>query len=199
MQTLVLARLCTGGRITAVDIHQPFLDDVAGRAKAAGLSGRITTVRASMDDLPFGPGSFDLVWSEGAAFVMGFDNALRVWKGLLAPGGSVVVSELVWFTDTPTTECRKYFEEKYPAIRTEAGVKEAIRAAGYKFFGSFRLPASGWWDHYYTPLSRRIDLLEGENRGNEEAMALYQDVREEIVVYRRYSDEYGYAFFVMGG
>ncbi len=114
MQTLVLARLCTGCRITAVDIHQPFLDDVAVRAKAEGLSGRITTVRASMDDLPFGPGSFDLVRSEGAAFVMGFDNALRVWKGLLAPGGSVVMSELVWFTDTPTPECRKYSMRSIP-------------------------------------------------------------------------------------
>ena len=52
-QTLVLARL-TGGMVTAVDNHAPFLDDLRGRAARAGLAERIQTVNASMFDMPPG-------------------------------------------------------------------------------------------------------------------------------------------------
>ena len=71
MQTLALARLCPDCRITAVDVHQPFLDDLIHRAKNAGVDTRIVTYRASMDNLPFNEVSFDIIWSEGSAFIMG--------------------------------------------------------------------------------------------------------------------------------
>ncbi|MDD1717999.1 MAG: class I SAM-dependent methyltransferase [Methanoregulaceae archaeon] len=197
MQTLALARLCPGCRITAVDIHQPFLNDLTTRAEEAGFGGRITTVRASMDDLSFDSGSFDLIWAEGSAYIMGFDNALRSWKRFLRPGGHVVVSECVWFTDTPAARCKEYFAEIYPAMRTEHEVEAAIRSAGYTFQNSFRLPAPGWWAQYYIPLERRLELFEREYGGNEEAMALVRSTREEMEVHRRYSREYGYAYFIM--
>jgi len=75
-QTRDLAAL-TSGTITAVDNHQPFLDALASRANMDGLHGRVTTVCASMDKLPFEPGQFDLIWSEGAIFIMGFEQGLR--------------------------------------------------------------------------------------------------------------------------
>ena len=109
MQTLALARLCPGATIIASDIHQPFLDDVTERAAKAGLEGRITCLRASMDDLLFPAGSFDLIWAEGSAFVMGFHEALSSWKRLLKQGGYLAVSDLFWFTHTPTEECRQLF------------------------------------------------------------------------------------------
>ncbi len=197
MQTLELARLCRGCRITAVDVHQPFLDDVVKRAEEGGYSGRITAIRASMDNLPFSPGSFDLIWAEGSAYIMGLDNALRSWKRFLAPGGHLVVSECVWFTDAPTAECREYFAEIYPSMRTEREVEVAIRDAGYTFQNSFRLPAPGWWGQYYLPLQKRLELFEREYDRNEEAMALVRSTREEMEVHRRYSCEFGYAYFVM--
>jgi ubiquinone/menaquinone biosynthesis C-methylase UbiE len=59
MQTLVLAAE-TRGFVTAIDRHQPFLDELNRRAARAGLADRITTVRASMDTLDFPDASFDL-------------------------------------------------------------------------------------------------------------------------------------------
>jgi len=43
--SLVLAD-ATKGNVTAVDIYQPFLDDLNARATAAGVADRIKTVRA---------------------------------------------------------------------------------------------------------------------------------------------------------
>jgi ubiquinone/menaquinone biosynthesis C-methylase UbiE len=60
MQTIDLARLCSTARITVVDIYPAFLEEVNKRTIAAGFSDRIRTIRASMDDLPCDPESFDL-------------------------------------------------------------------------------------------------------------------------------------------
>lgn len=58
-QTLVLARELRA-RITAIDIHQPYLDGLARNAAAAGLSDFIRTRCLSMDALDYPPASIDL-------------------------------------------------------------------------------------------------------------------------------------------
>ncbi len=58
-QTLVLASE-TGGRLTAVDTHQPFLDELKVRAARASVADRITTQNCPMAEMEFEPGGFDL-------------------------------------------------------------------------------------------------------------------------------------------
>lgn len=196
MQTLTLARLCPGATIIACDIHQPFLDDVSERAEKAGLDGRITTMRASMDDLAFPAESFDLIWAEGSSFVMGFREAVSSWKRLLKPGGYLALSELVWFTHTPTQECREYFARQYPAMVHEEDARRMIRDAGYFVLATLRLPDAAWWDHFYLPLSRRLEVLKEQYAGDRDAQALLSSVVEEIEIFRTHAREYGYSFFV---
>ena len=197
MQTLTLARLCPGSMITASDIHQPFLDDLILRAKKAGLDGRIVTHQASMDNLPFDEASFDIIWSEGSAFIMGLSLALWYWKKFIKPGGYLVVSDCAWFTDSPSGECRTFFEELYPDMKSKSGNEEIIRSAGYTVISSFRLPDTGWWDHYYSPLSERMVLLKEKYTGNEDAQAIIRGLEKEMDIHRKYSKEYGYLFFVL--
>lgn len=196
MQTIALARLCAGATLTATDIHQPFLDDVDERARKAGLGGRITTVRASMDDLPFPAESFDLIWAEGSSFVMGFGKALSSWKRFLKAGGYLALSDLVWFTRTPTQECRQFFAKEYPAMVHEEEAQGMIRDAGYTILGTIRLPDSAWWDHYYLPLGRRVEMLKTQYPDDREVQSLLSSFEKEIEVFRTHSREYGYSFFV---
>jgi ubiquinone/menaquinone biosynthesis C-methylase UbiE len=60
-------------------------------------------VAADMNRLPFPNISFDLIWSGGAAYVNDFDKALREWRSLAKPGGSLVVSELSWSANSPSS------------------------------------------------------------------------------------------------
>jgi len=196
MQTLMLARLSPSAAIIACDIHQPFLDDVNERARKAGLDGRITTMRASMDDLPFPDESFDLIWAEGSAFVMGFWEALNSWRRLLKPGGYMALSDLVWFTRTPTQECRQFFAQEYPAMVHEEDAQRMIRDAGYSILDTIRLPDAAWWDHYYIPLSRRLEVLKKQYPDDREVQALLASLEVEIEVFRNHSREYGYSFFI---
>ncbi|MEI7432786.1 MAG: class I SAM-dependent methyltransferase [Methanomicrobiales archaeon] len=197
MQTLTLARLCPDCRITAIDLHQPFLDDLNLRAKKAGLDGSIETQRASLDNLSFKEASFDLIWSEGSAFIMGLLPALHYWNHFLKSGGYLVVSDCTWFTDSPSDECRDFLDGSCPDMKSESDTKDLIRAEGYMVIGSFRLPDAGWWDHYYSPLSARIPLLREKHANNADAQKIIQELEKEMELHRNYSKEYGYTFFVL--
>ncbi|MFF3957966.1 bifunctional class I SAM-dependent methyltransferase/N-acetyltransferase [Streptomyces sp. NPDC001890] len=184
-----------GAEVTAVDLHQPFLDELREAAGARGLGDRVRTVRADMAELSgpdFPDGSFDLVWAEGSAYLIGFDTALRDWKRLLAPGGSLVVSECVWTTDAPTPETRAFWEQE-TSMRPVADNAAAAVAAGYHVLGSLVQPDSDW-DEYYVPLAERVEAAEASAPGMAWALAA---TREELAMRRDHGAEYGYAGYVL--
>ncbi len=196
MQTLELARI-SHAWITAVDNHQPFLDDLNRRAGCEGLSNRIETINASMFELPFEPTSFDVIWSEGAIYIIGFENGLRRWRPLLKPGGFMVASEISWLQPDPPADLCSYWKNEYPGIRHIAENREVIRRAGYDEAGHFILPESGWWDDFYKPLQKRIDLLRRKYARNREAAEILDGSQVEIDMYRKYPHYYGYVFYLM--
>jgi ubiquinone/menaquinone biosynthesis C-methylase UbiE len=95
MQTVELAKL-SGGQIVALDFHEPFLEQLKEAAKEEGVDDRVKAVKGDMRNMKFEDNHFDVVWSEGAIFVIGFEKGLREWRQLLTPDGYVVVSELSW-------------------------------------------------------------------------------------------------------
>jgi len=197
MQTIELARICPAGHVTAVDIHQPYLDDLAAKAKAAGVGERITMVRASMDDLPFDDASFDALWAESSIFIVGFGEGLSLWKRLLRPGGYACVSEAVWFTDQPSPAAVAFWNDSYPAIASVDETCAKAERAGYEVVATFPLPGSVWWDNYYTPLERRLPDLKRAAAGSFDAELFVAFSEREIAMHREHGEEYGYAFFVL--
>jgi SAM-dependent methyltransferase len=195
-QTLVLAQACAGP-IVAVDNHPPFVEELSRQARDRGLGGRVEARVGDMRQLDFAPGSFDLVWSEGAIYAMGFAEGLRAWRALLGPGGFVAVTDACWFRPDPPAECRAFWEAEYPGIRPVADRLAEVEAWGYVWVGHFPLPASSWWDDYYRPLEANVAAFRERRAGEADAQALADQVAREIEVWRRFSDFYGYEFFVM--
>lgn len=197
MQDLALARICPDCEITASDIHQPFLDDLCARAKKAGLDGRITTRQASMDNLPFDDESFDIIWAEGSSFIIGILSALQTWKKFLKPDGYMMISDLTWFTDSPSEECKKFFNEISPDMFSISQIEEMIQKEGYSLIGSFRLPDTGWWNNFYTPLESKIEMLKNKFADNQDAQFLIGGFEKQLEIFQKYSKEYGYTYFIM--
>ena len=112
-QTIQLAKHLDG-TIVAVDNHEQYLTELRRRAVAEGVSDKIRTCLSDMRDFTMGEGFFDLIWSEGALFVMGFQEGLAACRKLLAPDGLMAASELTWFRPDPPAECREYFAGMYP-------------------------------------------------------------------------------------
>ncbi|WNF30626.1 bifunctional class I SAM-dependent methyltransferase/N-acetyltransferase [Streptomyces sp. C11-1] len=184
-----------GAEVTAVDLHQPFLDELREAAGAQGLDGRIRTVRADMGDLTgpsFPEGAFDLIWAEGSAYCIGFDTAVRDWQRLLAPGGTMMISECVWTTDAPSAGARAFWD-RHGSLRPLPATTAAAVAAGCTVTSVLVQPDSDW-DEYYVPLAERVESADPSAPGMEWALAA---TREELAVRREHGTEYGYAAYVL--
>jgi len=196
-QTLVLARLAPDAQVTAVDIFQPVLDTLDTRARKASVADRIKTVRASMDSLPFPPGSFDLIWAEGSIFVIGVEAGIAAWKKFIRPGGFLAFTEACWFVDAPSDEVRGFWEQCYPQIRSVEETRALISRTGYQLYADFSLPPSTWWDEYYTPMLARLPTAREECRDIPGAAEFFTGIDQEIEMHRRHSGDYGYQFFLL--
>ncbi len=196
MQTMHLAQLLPGAIIRAVEAYEPFVEEVRKRAEEAGVADRVVGQVGDMTALDVRPGSIDLIWCEGAAYIMGVERALRNWRDLLKPGGKLAVTEAVWLREDAPIPVRRCWEE-YPGMRDVAAQYALVDACGYKLLGDFVLPPEAWWDDYYTPLEERVAAMEEKYKDDAAAMAVIKESREEIEVYREYSDFYGYIFLIM--
>ena len=196
MQTIMLARL-SNCIIDAVDNHQPFLEQMKKKAEEKGVVEKINAVNGDMFALDYEDGSFDLVWCEGAIFVIGFCRGIREWKRLLKANGYLVVSELSWLKLDSPEEVKKFFLEVYPGIKSINENLKMIRKAGYRIISHFVLPKESWWDNYYTPIEKKIPSLKRKYKDDKEALDFLAVEELEIDMFRRYSDYYGNVFYVM--
>ncbi|MEO0478948.1 MAG: class I SAM-dependent methyltransferase [Planctomycetota bacterium] len=196
LQTLVLAEALPEASITALDLTREYLDQLERRVDKAELGSRVAVVEGDMSAMPFAEASFDLIWSEGAAYSMGFDNAVRDWRRLLAPDGFLAVSELVWLREEPPIEVAAYFGAEYPQMAFHEDVAERFRGFGYELIGHFTLPDAAWWDDYYGALEKKLPALREKYAGDEDALSIVAGTATEISMRRRYASTYGYEFFV---
>lgn len=195
-QTFVLAEE-TGGSVTAVDNHDPYLETVRETAARTGLLGRVHPSQQSMFELDFPEGRFDLIWSEGAIYIIGFAEGLKTWKPLLRTGGVLAVTHISWLTDEPSEEAVRFWEAAYPAIRSVQENLSVVERSGYENVGHFALPPSAWFDEYYDPMEKRIEALRTKYAGDSQALEILDGEFQEIELYRKDPGAYGYVFYVM--
>lgn len=124
---LALARELPGAAVTAVDVSAEMLAHLRSRAEAAGLSDRIRTVEADLDQPWPDLGPADLVWAASSMHHMADPGrALAAAHSALRPGGLLVIAELESFprflTGTPDEELERRGHEAAAHRRDEAGL-----------------------------------------------------------------------------
>jgi len=195
-QTIDLLRI-SGGTVTAVDNHRPYLDQLTEELQKTGLMHRSKVSEGDMADLRFPDGAFDVIWSEGAIFIIGFGQGLESWKHLLKPGGYMAVSELTRLKPDPPAEAKAFWEGAYPAMQDIESNEKTLEKAGYETAGHFILPEESWWQDYYNPLQERVLLLRKKHKDNAEMLAMLAEEDRERASFKKYSGFYGYVFYVM--
>ncbi|MGF1727774.1 MerR family transcriptional regulator [Photobacterium nomapromontoriensis] len=191
LATTVLANN-TAASITAIDNEQSALTRLSERFEANGLAERLSTVCVSMTELPFNDASFDLIWAEGCAYIMGVTNALAQWKRLLDEDGLLMISDLVWLTESPSDDVIEFWKNEYPDMQTVATRTQQIEAAGYEIISSFPLSRQAW-QNYYEPLKARTEALQHEMP----AAQVLKDISKEVDMYINHLDQFGYQMFVL--
>lgn len=182
--------------IVAVDFLPAFLDELQARAKDHGVADRITTLNGSMDALPFAFGEFDVIWSEGAVYNMGFEAGVSAWRRFLKPGGSLIVSEITWLSAMKPPELQSHWERVYPEIDVASTKIAVLERHGYSPEAYFVLPAHCWLENYYRPMERRFDAFLERHGQSDEAKAIVETEKHEIALYEKYRAYFGYGVYV---
>lgn len=195
IQTLELARI-SNGKIIALDNHQPFLDILTQNAIKEGVDTRITPKNQSMLEMDFKNDTFDIIWSEGALYIMGFRNGLKKCNQLLKNNGYCVVSEAVLLLPNLPKTLKEFWDETYPDIQDIKHNISLIQEEGFHVVSHFTLPQSCWVD-FYSRMKTVIKELKKKYHDNKVALQVFEECEKEILMYRTYSDYYGYEFFIM--
>jgi SAM-dependent methyltransferase len=195
-QTLDLAAV-SAGYITALDIDRSYLLELSNRLRSAQVAHRVDIVQASMFAMPFRRHSFDIVWSEGAMYFLGFARALREWRRLIRRRGYIAATHLSWLEDAMPDEPRRFWARAFPDMQSIDDKVAAAAAAGFDLVEQFALPESAWWSGYYRPMEQRLAALRKKYRDDNEAMTAIENSQAEIELYRRFSRYYGYVFYVL--
>ena len=86
-QTVELLR-SGAGIVVALDFLPEMIERVNAEAEIEGVSDRLETVVQDMKEMTFPASSFDVIWSEGAIYNLGFEVGLREFKKISQARGS---------------------------------------------------------------------------------------------------------------
>jgi ubiquinone/menaquinone biosynthesis C-methylase UbiE len=196
VQTIELAKI-SKGTIIALDNHQAFLNQLMKKAKDEKLLDHIVPKNISMLDMDFEKNTFDIIWSEGALYFMGFQNGLRRCHQLLKNDGCLAVTEIVYLVNNPPAPLIKYFEKEYPDIKSVKDKNDLIQNERFHILSNFTLPKSSWLEGFYLPMEEELSRLNRKYHGNEIALGIFEEMKNEINLYKKFSDFFGYEFFIM--
>jgi len=175
ISTVELARL-SRGKVLGIDIDQPALDKFAKRINEMGLTDFIQAVNRSMVDMDFPSESYDIIWSEGSIYAIGFEKGLREWKRFLKPGGFMVVHDEQGNVD-----------EKL----------QQISNCGYELIGYFLLSKGVWWTEYFAPLEKLIDETRKQYTRNPKILEELHHAQCELDMFKKYPEHNSSVCFVM--
>ena len=198
MQIIELAKNIDG-KIIALDFHAKFLEELSETAQKEGVSENIETFEGSMFELDkyFKKEEFDLIWSEGAIYIIGFKKGLKSFKPFLKSDGYLVVSEMTWLEENSPQEIKEFWDTNYPQMSDlKSNIDIAIKN-GYEVIETFPLPEESWWDNYYNPLKNRCEFFKKKEPNNLGLMELIQETELEMELYKKYSTSYNYVFYIM--
>lgn len=194
-QTITLAQNLNG-QIIAVDLFPEFLNELNEKSQKLGLTEKIVTFEKSMEDLPFNNEEFDIIWSEGAIYNIGFESGIKKWKNYLKVGGYLAVSEITWITNSRPKEIEEFWIREYPEIDTDFNKIKILESNGYSLVGYFYLTQNSWIENYYTPMKARFKAFLKRNGNSELARKIVEENKSEIDLYLKFKDYYSYGFYI---
>jgi SAM-dependent methyltransferase len=193
--TLPLLQL-TSAHVTAVDFLPGFLEKLKENVQVAGMSDRLTTVEADMADPPFTDEQFDVIWSEGAIYNIGFEKGVKSWKRFLKPGGVLVASEITWTQADVPEELKAHWKQEYPEVDVASNKIAMLEHHGYSPIGYFTLTPDCWLENYYEPIQDNLDAFLERNGNSQQAVEIAEAEKQEYELYKKYQDFFSYGVYI---
>jgi len=143
-----------GCKVIGLNISQYQIDYACQKTKAEGLEERVEYRVGSYLDMPFGDGTFDLVWSQDA-FAHGADKRRIIEEcyRVLKPGGILAFQDHLQ-TGPLTENLKRYcLLAACPGLETLEGYEGLLREVGFQILSKEDLT-----DYYRADYRARMDL-----------------------------------------
>ncbi|HRZ41492.1 MAG TPA: class I SAM-dependent methyltransferase [Bacteroidales bacterium] len=193
-QTMVLGQN-TSCDIIGVDLCSDYVNQLNKNAQNKNLQDRVKGIVDNMKELPFQEEEFDLIWSEGAIYNIGFERGLNNWRKFLKQGGYLAVTENTWFTEERPAEIQDFWQKAYPEIDTISNKVAQMQKTGYLPIATFVVPETVWTDYYALQPQMQASFLE-KYKGNRSAEQFIAYQRYEAELFYKYKAYYGYVFYI---
>lgn len=194
-QTITLAEN-TNSQITAIDLFPEFLHELNEKSNKYNFKNKIKTLQKSMDELEFNDEEFDIIWSEGAIYNIGFENGIKKWKNFLKKGGFLAVTEITWITNSRPKEIEDFWNQEYPEIDRASNKIKILENNGYSIVGYFYLSQKSWIENYYIPLKNKFEKFLERNKSSKLAQKVVNENMKEINLYDKFKEYYSYGFYI---
>jgi ubiquinone/menaquinone biosynthesis C-methylase UbiE len=135
----------SGVSVTGVDYSEVSCEQSRERNAAEVESGRVRVVRASVDDLPFGDGSFDVVTTvESFYFWPDSERGLREVLRVLRPSGRFMLVADVYRRPGLPAETLENIARYEMTVLTPEGYEELLARVGFSSATSHVERDEGW-------------------------------------------------------
>ena len=129
-----------------------------------------------MLDMDFPEESFDIIWSEGSIYAIGFENGLQEWKRFLRPSGFMVIHD------------------------EQGNVKEKLEQisnCGYELLSYFILSKETWWTEYFAPLEKLITKAQARYFDNLKVLEEVRQAQGELDMFKKNPERNSSVCFVI--
>ena len=173
--TIELAKI-SNGNVIGIDIDQVAIDRFQCNIEREGLMNKIEVFNQSLFDITFPKGTFDIIWSEGSIFVIGFEKGINYWSEYLKPGGFLVV------------------HDDFKNMKKKIGI---VAKSGKTLVNCFPLPKNAWWNEYYEPLKKRIDQIKMKYQLTLKDQRILQKYEKEISMVKSDPGSFRSVYFII--
>lgn len=194
-QTMVLAKNAPG-KFTGVDFLPEFINQFNQNTQKKNLQNKVKGIVGGMKNLAFQEETFDLIWSEGAIYSIGFERGLTEWRKFLKLGGYIAVTENTWFTEEQPTEIKDFWQKAYPEIDTISNKVAQMQKSGFLPIATFIVPQTCWDHYYYVQQPEMLSSFLKKYNNNKTVEKFVASQRYEVELYDKYKAHYGYVFYI---
>lgn len=173
--TIELARL-SHGTVIGIDVDQPALDKFTTRIREMGFIDSVQSSNCSMVDMDFPNESYDVIWSEGSIYAIGFEKGIREWKRFLKTGGFTVVHDE-----------QGNIDEKL----------QQISICGYELIDYFLLSKEDWWIEYFSPLEKLVGETRKISTNNLRIFKELHAAQGELDIFKKNPEYCSSVYFIM--
>jgi len=180
-------------RVVCVEHDDDFIRHTTAKLSRLGLGDRVSVLRADGRQIPLRDGAVDAAYCIGAPSIVGLEKCLREMARVVAGGGFIIVSDVVW-RHRPGPLGRDWGWVASAAQVDLDGYVRALESAGTSV-SRFLLHGRDAWEKYWRPAATIAD--DDRAMQHDHTSLLASEIADWVDLERRAVDAWlDYATFV---